>query len=87
MVNTQDDEIDDITNSTDVRWTYLASAITAIVIISFMSLILLTAAGVFTLGNITQSWFILTSTVVLMAAAWLWGTDTLQAVRETRDNE
>lgn len=84
MPDTEDGEIDDVTNSTDVRWAYLASVITAIVIIGFLLIIGLAAAGILSLSAISQGWFILTATVVLMAAAWLWGTDTLEAVRESR---
>lgn len=74
----------DLTVRDSVRWKYLASLITSIVLIGFMALITAAAAGVMSLGAINQAWFVLFSTVVMMAAVWLWGADTLAAVREAR---
>lgn len=80
------DELDSVTDSTDARWAYLGSLITGIVLTGYMLIIGLTAAGFFSLAGITQPWFLLTSTVVSMAAVWLWGTDAWNAVRNN-DNE
>jgi len=76
-------DLDATTTNTDTRWTYLSSAITTAVLIGFMLIVGLGAAGVLSLSLITQQWFALVALVVGMAATWLWGTDTLEAYRNS----
>ena len=75
------------TLSSETRWTYIASVLSAIVIISLPILTIGTALGIMTLAGISQGWLILYSTVVLMAATWVFGEETLNAVRRARENE
>lgn len=74
------------TLSSDTRWTYIASVLSAIVITSLPVVIVGTGLGLMTVAGISQGWLILYSTVVLMAATWVFGEETLNAVRRAREN-
>jgi len=75
---------DYVTSDTRARWEGLATVVTFLVFITLFALLLGGAFGIFTLGSVSQSWFILYSTIVLMAATWLYGEDTLKAVQKAR---
>lgn len=74
-----DDE--NLTTDTAQRWEWIGTILSFLIIASFVVLILGAAYGLLTLSAIGQSWFILYSTVVLMAATWSFGKGTLKAVR------
>lgn len=80
------DEVEDdyVTSDTRTRWEGLATIITFLIFVSFLTLLIGTAVGTFTLGSISQAWFALFSTIVLMAATWLYGKETLEAVQKAR---
>lgn len=82
----ESDEDDNTTTSTRERWTYIATVLSALILITFAALLLGAAAGLFSLSAIGQGWFILYSTVVLMAATWAFGKETLEAVYEARSD-
>jgi hypothetical protein len=83
--NTPDEQEDDyVTSDTRTRWEGLATVVTFLIFVAFLSLLIGGAFGLFTLGSIGQAWFVLFSTVLLMAATWLYGEDTLNAVQRAR---
>lgn len=72
----------DTTSNDDVRWQYLASVVVGVLLLSLPFILGLTALGIISLGAISQAWFGLYATITLMAAVWLMGEDTLNAVRK-----
>lgn len=80
--DTPDD--DSTTTSTRERWEYIGTVLATVVLVSLPVLILAVAMGVMTLSGITQGWYVLYSTVVLMAATWAFGKEALDAVSEFR---
>lgn len=79
-----DDGDSDTTSSTMTRWKYIGTILAAVAVLSLPALILGAASGMFTLTPIGQAWFVLYSTVVLMAATWAFGKETLEAVQQAR---
>lgn len=75
------------TIQTERRWKYAGTVIALILIMSLPAAILGGAAGVLALGAISQGWLVLYGTVVLMAATWAFGEETLTAVRRARGKE
>lgn len=75
---------DDTTASTSTRWTYTATVLAIATVLSLPGVIIGAATGHLTLENISQGWFILYLTVVLMAATWVFGEKALKAVQEYR---
>lgn len=76
----------DFTVHTEKRWKYTGSIIVSILLISLPLLITVTVLGFGSIAAITQGWLLLYSTVVLMAATWLFGKETLETVRHVRKN-
>lgn len=72
------------TVSSEVRWKYIGTVLSTITVTSLPSIIMLAGLGIVTLGAITQGWALLYSTVVLMAATWVFGEKTLKAVQQAR---
>lgn len=72
------------TNSTDTRWKYTGTVLASVIILSIATVIVGAAVGALSLSGIGQSWLLLYSTVVLMAATWAFGKETLEAVQEAR---
>jgi len=70
------------TSDDDVRWTYLASLITALLFITLCALLIGASAGVFSLGTINQPWFLLYAMALTAASAWLWGEEMKAAWRK-----
>lgn len=68
---TTDDE--NLTKSKDVRWEYLSSVLTALVLTTFCILIVGAALGALSLSAIGQPWFLLFGALVTAAAGWLYG--------------
>ena len=78
-------DTNEITTNSNTRWTYIGTVSAAIMLISLAVIVTATAAGLFTVAPITQGWFILYSTVTLMAATWAFGEETLKAVRRAKN--
>jgi hypothetical protein len=75
------DEDEKLTDSTNARWTYLGSVLSAIIIIVFL---LLTGAGVVgnaSLSSIPTAWFYVFALLVLTAGGWVFGADLVDAYR------
>lgn len=75
-----------ITTNPEMRWRWTGTILAVIAVSSLPIVILLAGVSVITLGQISQGWWALYATVVLMAATWVWGKETLQAVKEARGN-
>lgn len=72
------------TTSTKERWQYTGTILSLIVVFSLPVLILLAGLSIVSLGPISQAWWLLYATVVLMAATWTFGRETLEAVDKAR---
>lgn len=70
------------TTSLHTRWEYLASVVTGLYLLSVATIVGLAGYGYLSLELIPQGWFVLYSTIALMAATWLFGAATLKAVRQ-----
>lgn len=77
-------EDESVTSSTKARWTYLGSITALVVISSFIWLLIATAHGKASLDPITQSWFLLFSTVVTAAVGWVFGVDLYKKYKSIR---
>jgi hypothetical protein len=66
------------------RWKYIGTMLAGLMVVSLPVLIVGTAVGAFTLSGISQGWFMLYLTVVLMAATWAFGEETLNAVKKAQ---
>jgi len=75
---------DNITQSTRDRWEYTGTILALFVVASLPVTIMLAGLEILSVGSVSQGWSILYATVVLMAATWTFGKETLQAVREAR---
>lgn len=71
----------EFTQSTEIRWKYLASAITAVLVLVLAVLLIGAALGVLTLSVISQAWFILYATSLSVSLVWLFGADAYNAVK------
>jgi len=74
------------TVSSEIRWKYIGTVLSAITVTSLTVVIMLAGIGIFSLSAIGQGWALLYSTVVLMAATWVFGEKTLKAVKQARGN-
>lgn len=75
---------EDLTTSTMERWEWLGTLLASAVVLSLPTILIGAALGSLGLSPIGQSWFLLYSTVVLMATTWVFGKDTLKAVRKSK---
>jgi len=75
---------EDTTSSSMTRWKYIGTVLSFILVVSLPALMLGAAAGLFSLAAISQGWFALYSLVVMMAATWAFGKETLEAVNKAR---
>jgi uncharacterized membrane protein YccC len=66
------------TKSDDVRWKYLASGITILIMGTFCALLIGASVGVITLSAITQPWYLLLATAVSTALVWVYGEECYQ---------
>lgn len=83
----QDDEHhddDELTTNTRERWEYIGTVLAGLMVTSLPALLIGTALGAFTLSGISQAWFVLYFLVVMMAATWAFGKETLEAVQKAR---
>jgi hypothetical protein len=89
MTEDQDEHHHDeeLTTSTRERWEWTGTILAFAMILSLPTILGLTAAGIFTLGSISQAWFVLYFTVTLMAATWAFGKETLEVVRKVRGKD
>lgn len=79
-----EDGDEDTTSSTMTRWKYIGTILSGLMVASLPTIIIGAAFGVSTLSPIGQAWFTLYSIVVLMAATWAFGKETLEAVQKAR---
>ncbi len=70
------------TKSTRTRWEYIGTLLAGVMVISLPILILGAAYGPLVLAPISQGWYVLYGLVVLMAATWAFGKETLEAAKE-----
>ena len=78
---------ENLTTNTQQRWEWIGTVLSFLILLSLVVLILGASYGLLTLSAISQPWFILYSTVVLMAATWAFGKGTLKAVRAVQKRE
>lgn len=71
-----------MTNSTRERWEWIGTILAALIITSAVFAVIGTMAGILSMAAVTQAWFLLYLTLVLMAATWTFGKGTLEAVKE-----
>lgn len=77
----------DTTSSSQTRWTYIATLLAGVAVTSLPILVLGASAGLLSLTIVTQGWFVLYSTIVLMAATWTFGEETLKAVQRAKSGK
>lgn len=63
----------DTTTNDDVRWKYLASAVTVVLVVTLAVLLIGASLGVLSLSAISQGWFILYGSALLTSVVWLYG--------------
>lgn len=68
------------TKSEDVRWRYLASIITFVILSSLCVLVVGASVGFLSLGVIPQSFFLLYATAVSTALVWIYGAEVYNVV-------
>lgn len=67
-----------------LRWEYIGTVLSAVMILSLAVITVGVTAGVLSLDGIGQIWFGLYSIVVMMAAIWTWGKETFEAIQKAR---
>lgn len=77
---TEDD--DDTTSNTQIRWTYTATLLSILILLSLPALVIGAAAGSHNLSEVPQGWFVLYMTVCIMAATWVFGRKALEAAKD-----
>jgi len=75
---------DNTTTSTKERWEYTGTILALVSVFSLPIIVLLAGLGIVSLSAISQGWLILYATVVLMAATWTYGKETLEAVKQAQ---
>lgn len=78
---------DQITSDTKTRWALTGTILATVILLSLPSLVVTAGLGIVSLSAISQGWFALYSTLVVMAATWVFGEDVLKAVRRARTAE
>lgn len=76
---------EDTTQSSDVRWEYTSTIASLLIVASFALLLIGDALGRFSLSSIEQGWFLLYGTVVLASVIYIFGEETLAAVKKFRE--
>lgn len=79
-----DDDADNVTDSSATRWEWTATILALALVLSLPAIVGLAAGDVVSLENISQAWFGVYSIIVLMAATWAFGEETLNAVQQAR---
>jgi hypothetical protein len=79
---TPEDRDENLTTSSRERWEYLGTVVSILILSSLVLLVLGSSYGLLSLAAIGQSWFLLYSTICLMAATWVFGKGTLKAVQK-----
>jgi len=74
----------DTTSSTETRWKYIGTVLSAVILLSLATIVVGTSLGVMAVSPIGKMWFTLYAIVVLMAATWAFGEKTLDAVQKAR---
>lgn len=78
---------EDLVSSPNKRWEYTGTILASLVIMSLPIVIVGAGLGALSLGVVSQGWFALYSIITLMAATWVFGKETLEAVQKARGNE
>jgi hypothetical protein len=78
---------EDLTTSTMERWEYIGTILAGAMVLSLPVIVVGAGLGILSLSPIGQAWFLLYSTVTLMAATWAFGKETLEAVRKARGKD
>lgn len=66
------EEDDELTNNSTLRWEWLASIIAGVTLVSFVSLIILSAFSIVSL-TLPQTWFALYAGLLVTTATWVFG--------------
>lgn len=85
MTNNEQSDDDQLTQESDIRWTYLASLLAGVVVIGFVVLIGAAALGHANLDTIESGWFYLVWLLVVTATGWVFGTDILDKYSRVRN--
>lgn len=72
------------TTNTEMRWRWTGTVLALLTVASLPALVALAGFGIISLGAISQGWWVAYITVVLMAATWTFGKETLEAVKQAR---
>lgn len=70
-----DNSDEQLTENKDTRWEYLNTFMAAILLVSFVAMVLLASAGVITLAAVSQPWFLLYASAVATSLVWTFGKD------------
>lgn len=68
------------------RWKYTGTVVSTLLLLSLPAVLILAGLGIVSLAALTQSLMLLYGTITLMAATWLFGQETLSAVKSARAN-
>lgn len=71
----------DTTKNDDVRWKYLASVVTTLLVVTLAVLLIGAAVGALSLSAISQAWFILFASTLSASVVWLFGPEAYNAVK------
>lgn len=74
----------DTTKSTDVRWEYTSTITSILLVLSLPVILIGVAVGQLSIDGISQSWFLLYMAAVLAAVVYIFGEETLAAVKKFR---
>lgn len=73
---------DSLTSDTEVRWTYLGSAIAAVILIGFAIVVGAAMFGYADLTAVNSGWFSLIWLVVVTTLGWLYGADIAKGYKQ-----
>lgn len=82
--DSEEESEESTTRSTRTRWDYTGTVLAIVVVISLPLVLFLAGLGIVSLSEISKAWLAIYGTVVLMAATWTFGKETLEAVRKAR---
>ena len=74
----------DTTTSVKSRWEYTGTLLSILTVPTLPVIVLLAGLGIISLGSISQAWWFVYTTVVLMAATWAFGKEVLEVVYKIR---
>jgi hypothetical protein len=74
-----------LVTGSDPRWKWLSTVCSIVTIVSFVAYVGLVMIGVMSVSALSQGWFILYFTAVLVAVTYVFGRETLEVVAEFRE--